>query len=139
MAEHPHITLFHQAHEAFERGDQEAMRGWFADEFVWHEPGDNALTGDYVGADAVFGLFDRIARATEGRFDTHLEDVLANDGHLVALLQLRAQVSESVIEMPRVNVYRVRADGRVVERWGYVGDQAAFDALFSGRAGGGKR
>jgi uncharacterized protein len=137
MAEHPFITRFHRAHEAFERGDQEAMRDWFAGEFVWHEPGDNPLTGDYVGADAVFGLFDRIARATEGRFDTHLEDVLANDRHLVALLTLRAQVGETVIEMPRVNVYRVREDGRVLERWGYVGDQAAFDALFAGEPRGG--
>ena len=136
MAEHPHLTLFHRAHEAFERGDKEAMREWFADEFVWHESGDNPLAGDYAGADAVFGLFDQIASRTDGRFDTHLEDVLANDRHLVALLHLRAQVGETAIEMPRVNVYRVRPDGRVVERWGYVGDQAALDALFSASTGG---
>jgi ketosteroid isomerase-like protein len=51
MAEHPHIALFRQAHEAFERGDTEAMRSWFADDFVWHEPRHNVLTGDCEGAD----------------------------------------------------------------------------------------
>lgn len=131
MAEHPHIALFHAAHEAYERGDKESMRRWFADDFVWHEPGHNPLSGDYRGADAVFGLFDRIAGRTDGHFDTHLEDVLANGTHLVALLRLRAQAGAKSIDMPRVNVYRVNPDGRVAERWGYVGDQAAFDDLFA--------
>lgn len=125
------IALFHQAHEAFERGDTEAMRSWFADDFVWHEPGHNPLSGDYRGADAVFGLFGRIGKATNGHFDTHLEDVVANDGHLVALLHLEASSGANSISMSRVNVYRVNSDGRVAERWGYVGDQAAFDDLFA--------
>ena len=131
MGEHPHIALFRHAHEAFERGDTEAMRSWFSDDFVWHEPGNNPLSGDYRGADEVFGLFERIASKTDGRFDTHLEDVLATDAHLVVLLRLRAQVGTKSIDMPRVNVYRVQPDGRVAERWGYVGDQAGFDDLFA--------
>ena len=129
--EHRHIGRFRHAHEAYERGNKEAMRGWFADDFVWHEPGRNPLSGDYHGADSVFGLFDRIAKATEGHFDTHLEDVVANDEHLVALLHLRARRGAKTIDMARVNVYRVNPDGRVAERWGYVADQAAFDDLFA--------
>jgi ketosteroid isomerase-like protein len=131
MAEHPHITLFHHAHEAFRRGDTEAMRDWFADDVVWHEPGNNPLTGDYEGADAVFGLFERIAHHTDGHFDTQLDDVMANGQHLVALLHLHARSGPKEIDMRRVNVYRVHADGRVAERWGYVEDQAAFDDLFA--------
>ena len=125
------IARFHAAHEAFERGDTEAMRSWFSDDFVWHEPGHNPLSGDYHGADEVFGLFDRIGAATGGHFDTHLVDVLANGTHLVAILQLEASAGGTSISMPRVNVYRTNPDGRVAERWGYVGDQAAFDALFN--------
>ena len=131
MDEHPHIALFHRAHEAFERGDRETMRAWFAPDFVWHEPGRNELTGDYRGADEVFGLFDRIASLTDGRFDTHLEDVLANGQHLVALLHLLASRGDRTIDMARVNVYRTQDDGRVLERWGYVGDQASFNDLFA--------
>ena len=126
-----HIELFHRAHEAFERGDRETMREWFANDFVWHEPGANQLTGDYSGADAVFALFDRIGHLTDGHFDTELEDVLANGSHVVALLHLRASRGERSIDMRRVNVYTAQPDGRVLERWGYVGDQAAFDALFA--------
>ena len=131
MDEHPHIAMFRRAHEAYEHGDRDGMRAWFADDFVWHEPGNNELTGDYAGADAVFGLFDQIASLTGGRFDTHLVDVLANGRHLVALLQLRAARGDRSIEMRRVNIYTVRDDGRVTERWGYVGDQEAFDSLFA--------
>jgi ketosteroid isomerase-like protein len=129
-AAHPHIEMFHRAHEAFERGDTEAMRGWFADDFVWHEGGRNSLTGDYRGADEVFALFNKIGAATDGHFDARLEDVLANGTHLVALLMLTARRGTHEIRMKRVNVYSVNPDGRVAERWGYVGDQQAFDDLF---------
>jgi len=131
VAEHRNIELFHHAHEAFDRGDHEAMRDWLADDFVWHESGRNQLTGDYHGADELFGLFDRIGALTDGHFSTELEDVVASDRHLVALLMLRASRGSKSIEMKRVNVYRVQADGRVTERWGYVGDQPAFDELFA--------
>ena len=129
--EHPHIELFHRAHQALERGDREAMRPWFADGFIWHEPGHNQLTGDYRGADELFELFDRIGALTEGRFDTHLEDVLANGRHLVAILRLRASRGDRSIDMARVNLYAVQGDGRVTERWGFVGDQQAYDELFA--------
>lgn len=85
---------------------------------MWHEPGNNPLSGDHAGADAVFGLSDLIARKTDRHFDTHLEDVLANGTHLVALLHLRAQSGAKEIDMRRVNVYRVHPDGRVSEQWG---------------------
>jgi ketosteroid isomerase-like protein len=131
VAEHRNIELFHHAHEAFARGDHDAMRAWLADDFIWHEPGHNQLAGDYRGADELFGLFDRIATLTDGQFDTELDDVMTNEQHLVALLTLRASRGSKSIVMRRVNVYRVQGDGRVTERWGYVGDQAAFDDLFA--------
>ncbi|HLX34077.1 MAG TPA: nuclear transport factor 2 family protein [Candidatus Limnocylindrales bacterium] len=131
MDEHPHLERFHAAHEAFERGDHEAMRAWFADDFVWHEPGRNVLTGEYVGADAVFGLFDRIATMTDGRFETRLHDALANGRHLVAIYDLTVSRGKRRLTMSRVNLYDVLPDGRVTQRWGYVGDQTAFDDLFA--------
>ncbi len=131
MDEHRHIAAFRAAHEAFEHGDREAMRSWFADDFVWHEPGNNPMTRDYRGADEVFGLFNKIGAKTGNHFDTHLQSVLANDEWLVALLDLHAESDAKAIDMPRVNVYRVNPDSRVAERWGYVGNQAAFDDLMS--------
>lgn len=131
MAEHLHLERFHEAHEAFERGDHEAMREWFAEGFVWHEPGNNQLTGDYRGADGVFGLFERIASLTDGRFDTALHDALANGRHLVAIYELTVGRGARTLTMSRVNLYDVQPDGRVTERWGFVGDQAAFDELFA--------
>ena len=94
---------------------------------AWPQRPDRGLEG----AEEVFGPFERIAGLTEGHFDTHLEDVLANGSHLVALLHLGAGRGSNTIGMRRVNVYRVHSDGRVAERWGYVGDQAVFDDLFA--------
>ncbi len=68
---------------------------------------------------------------TEGRFETRLHDALANGRHLVAIYELTVSRHERTITMSRVNLYDVLPDGRVTERWGFVGDQAAFDELFA--------
>jgi hypothetical protein len=38
----------------------------FAEDLLWHNPGRNQLAGDYLGRDAVHGLFGRLTELTEG-------------------------------------------------------------------------
>ena len=83
-----------------------------------------ASTGELVAS------IDADTMLRKGWLDTVLRE-FQRDQHLVALLRLRAQSGTKRVDMSRVNVYLVNADGRVTERWGYVGDQAALDDLFS--------
>jgi ketosteroid isomerase-like protein len=62
MAEHPNATLIRESYEALNRGDSASAFAAWSDGILWHERnGKNwAMAGDYVGTQAVAGLFGRL-------------------------------------------------------------------------------
>lgn len=62
----------------------------FADDVAWRAPGQNPLSGDYQGKDAVFALFGRLAEQTGGSFRVDVHDLLANDEHGIGLVTVTA-------------------------------------------------
>ncbi len=66
MAEHPNAELWRKGQEAFSRGDMDSLRTFWADDIVYHVPGNNALAGDYKGEDGVLQYLTRIRDLTEG-------------------------------------------------------------------------
>ncbi|MGL4541306.1 MAG: nuclear transport factor 2 family protein, partial [Polymorphobacter sp.] len=55
--DHPNALLLKAAHEAFQKGEIEALFELMTDDITWHMPGNNALTGDFVGREAILGSF----------------------------------------------------------------------------------
>ena len=86
MGDHPNVTAARRAYEAFSTGDVEALRGLWADDIVFHVKGVLDLDGDYIGHDAVFGFFARLAQATGGSFRLDVHAIVADDEHAVTLL-----------------------------------------------------
>ena len=60
MAEHPNLVNARAGYEAFALGDMAAVGDLLADDIVWHSGGNNILTGDYEGKEAVFGLLREV-------------------------------------------------------------------------------
>ena len=132
---HPNEELLRKGYEAFGNGDMAALDGLFADDIVWHTGGENVLSGDYEGKEAVFGLFGRIFELTGGTFRNTVHDAFANDDHGVAIVQLHAERDGKSFAGPGANVFHVR-DGQVTEFWGLVYDNAAWDAFWGPKTGG---
>ena len=89
MAEHPNVTLIRDGYAAFAKGDLAALSDLFAEDLVWHVPGQSQLAGDYRGQEAVFAYFGKLMEVTEGSFRIDVHAVLADDDHGVALTVLR--------------------------------------------------
>ena len=51
------LSVLRDGYQAFADGDMARLGELFADEAVWHAPGQNPLSGDYRGKDAIFALF----------------------------------------------------------------------------------
>ena len=49
MSEHPNVTLVKGGFAAFGQGDMVTLDALFADDLVWHTPGNNPLSGIYEG------------------------------------------------------------------------------------------
>jgi ketosteroid isomerase-like protein len=128
---HPNEDLIRKAYDAFSSGDRDTIEELFADNIAFHVSGRNLLSGDYVGKDQVFGVFDRLAEITEKSFRTELHDILATNEHAVALQRWTAQrEGKASLEDRNVSVFHIQG-GKITEVWHHAGDQYAQDEFFS--------
>ncbi len=88
MADHPNAARLRRGHEAFNKGDATALREMFAEDVVWHVAGNNRLSGEHRGKEAVFAAFAKTVGVPPLIFKIELHDVLAIDEHAVALAHL---------------------------------------------------
>jgi ketosteroid isomerase-like protein len=91
MAEHPNVDLLRNAYNAFSRGDMDALSEAFAKGITWHILGTGPMNGDRKGPQEVFEFFGWLAQESEGTLRVELHDVLANDEHGVALVEVTAE------------------------------------------------
>ena len=130
MAEHPDIDRHRKGHAAFRSGDMEYLNEIFAEDTVWHWSGRNQISGDHVGRDAVFAVFGKMAELAGDSIELEDHDLLGNDKHTVALGTIRASRGDKSLDVKFVEVCHWR-DGKIVEEWFIVDDQAANDEFWS--------
>ncbi len=92
--------------------------------------GNNTLSGDYEGKEAVLSFFGRLMQETGGSFKNDIHDMLANDEHGVALVTQTATRGGTSIEGPVVQVFHMR-DGKMTEFWTFARDQSAIDEFWT--------
>jgi ketosteroid isomerase-like protein len=127
---HPNEERIRRGYQAFSAGDMTALDALLSDDVVWHAPGNNPLSGDFVGKDAVFDLFAKLMETTGGTFRIELHDVLANDEHGVALAMVSAEREGRRLEDRQAQVFHFEG-GRVTEFWTHPENQAAVDEFLS--------
>ena len=129
MADHPSAKLLKDGYAAFGSGDMAKLTELFADDVVWHVPGNNLISGTHSGRDAVFAAFAKTTQLTSGSFKIELHDVVANDEHAVALTRAKASREGRTLDSADIDVYHVK-DGKVTEMWSFSEDSAANDAFW---------
>jgi len=130
MPEHPNAIAARDGLDAFTRGDPESLVDLFAEDIVWHAPGDNPYSGTFVGKQATMERMKRMAK--EGIvWDFAIHDVLANDDHVVVLIDATLVKGSASSHGRQVQVMHIR-DGKMTEVWATNEDQAANDAVLTG-------
>jgi len=130
MAEHPNVALLRKGYEAFAGGDIAAITELFAEDMVWHVPGNNLISGEHKGRDAVFAVFAKTMELTGGTFKIDLHDIVANDEHTVSLSRASASRQGKQLDLRGVDIYHIR-NGKVTEWWSFVEDQRLDDEFWS--------
>lgn len=132
MAEHPSATLIRESYEALNRGDSASAFAAWSDGILWHERNGKkwALAGDYVGTQAVAGLFGGLPGLglTAMRAEPH--EILASDDHVVALMNMHMERGEKKYVSHEVHVWHV-VDGKATEVWVTSQDPDAFDDFWA--------
>lgn len=122
----PRVEKMQRGMAAFGQGDTEAMKATMSPDIVWHLPGNNPLSGDYRGPDAVVEMLGELQRLTGGAVEP--TDMLVGDDYIMSFTQF---TGGDGLEVVFADAFRFTDDDQVVEYWSLASDQAAVDALLS--------
>lgn len=126
------LSQLHGAQNVMYAGcDTEPLRALLTGEIEWHVPGDNAIAGDYRGADQVLDYFARRGALAAGSFRLHPGELLVGDGDRVAMLvDGTATIGGASRFWSTVGLYRIEGD-QVAACWLLPLDPVVFDAVWS--------
>jgi ketosteroid isomerase-like protein len=128
---HRNEKLVRDLHDARGRGDRDAIRAILSPDIVWHDPYPAPHGGDFHGIDDWFkNFYDANDPRSEGT-DVRLHDVLANDQHVVTLVEWSSTLrGKGSIEGREVGIYHVQ-DGRVAQVWFFLEEPSRYAEFFS--------
>lgn len=112
-------------------GQFEALGELFADDVVWHQPGNGTLSGTYRGKTSLFGLFGEFMKRSEGTFKIdRVFDIMVNGNVVAATLSFSAQIGSQNISMSGVDIMRIE-NGKINEVHLFSQDQASEDNFWN--------
>lgn len=125
------IDVIGQYGAAMAAGDEAALKALFSADAVWHQPGNNPLSGDHVGPAAIWAHLGNFMKISGGTFALEMESVVEAGPMVAATVRFSAQrVGMRDLDQHGVDVFRV-ADDQIVEVWLMSEDQDAEDFFWS--------
>jgi ketosteroid isomerase-like protein len=117
---------------AFAAGDADAYRNAFAEDVVWHVPGDNPVSGAYRGPVEYFENMPAKMGPLD-RWGITVTEVLTNQKDDAALVAFHLEGARrgKTVDLGGFHMIRLDEAGRIVEGWGFTEDQDALDEFFS--------
>jgi len=125
MADHPNAALMRAATDALNAGDMQAMTDLIADDVVWYEIGRSEPTR---GKQALVERF--MGGSRDWEVTTQLHDIVANDDHVIALVEAHATRGGKTLDYRTAEITHVR-DGKLTARWAFSDDTARIVDFFS--------
>ena len=116
--------------DAFARKDGFGLRGLFAEDAVWHVPGDSVMAGTYEGRDAIFRFLGRLPKQTAGTYGSRLIDVLASDERAAALYRATGHRDGRKLDLDQLLLFRLEG-GVIHEVLALPTDPATFEMFWS--------
>lgn len=124
MQDHPNAALYRKVNQAVESGDFSSYADNIADDVEWWEIGsDQPIRGKGALMERMQGMMG------QGSIDLDLHDVIANDEHMVALVNATVERNGRTLSYRTAEIYHVR-DGKITHRWAFSDDTAAINEFF---------
>ena len=128
--EQRNIEMARKGYTAFNEAHIDDAMETIHDEILWHVGGDNPLTGDYRGKEAVLEFFVKFGQLSEGTYEADIHDILASEEHTVVLGTSTATRHGRTHTSRFVDIIHPAPDGRAKEFWRFAEDQAAEDEFY---------
>ena len=122
--------IVHRFTEAQAKADVATLMELLADDVVWHVPGKNLLSRDYVGKAGVASFWARARELSGGTVRIEPIEVLGGETHAIALVRVHGKEGKTLGGQFQAFTYRIE-DGKIAEFWFMVEDRYAVDAFWT--------
>jgi ketosteroid isomerase-like protein len=124
MAEHPNAKKYREVTEAFMAGNVELMSDYVADNVEWwYIGGDQPKRGKQA-------LMEMYGALSDVEIKVDLHDILANDEHLIALVNATAKRGDRTFNYKTAEIHHIK-DGKITHRWAFSDDTEAINKFFA--------
>ena len=128
MAEHANAALIRNAIEDMSAGEVEKLAEILAENIEYHQIGAPTIEGKA-------GLVESIQGYSDMGFGVEIHDVLANDDHTIALLEVTVNAGDESFTYRTAEIYHIE-DGKITQRWAFSDDTEAISSFFARLAAG---
>jgi ketosteroid isomerase-like protein len=116
--------------DALSAKDFATVAGMFADDIVWHQPGDNRFSGTHRGSGAVGEMIGGMMTVSEGTFELTLTAAPMVNGNLVAVpVHFTGKRNGAAMAQDGIDLLRIEGD-RIAEVWLFSSDPHSEDAFW---------
>jgi ketosteroid isomerase-like protein len=116
--------------DAFANKEGFKLRDCFAEDAIWHVPGDGVMSGTYRGRAEIFRFLARLPKLTDGTYRSTFIDALASEERGAGLYRARGEREGRSIDIDQLLLFTIR-DGVVTEVLALPSDPAAFEAFWA--------
>jgi uncharacterized protein len=116
--------------EAFANKEGFALRDCFAEDAVWHVPGDGVMAGTYRGRAEIFRFLARLPKLTNGTYRSTFIDALASEERGAGLYRAMGEREGRTIDIDQLLLFTIR-DGLVTEVLALPSDPGAFERFWA--------
>ncbi|MNE42696.1 SnoaL-like domain protein [compost metagenome] len=123
------VTIVQSYFDAVGKGDFDTVGSLFADDILWHQPGNGIQSGTYTGKEAVFVHLGNFMKWSNGTFAIDRIEYLSNNADLViAAIHFKAEKGDQQLAMKGMDLLRIE-DSKIKEVWLFseiIADEDAF-------------
>jgi len=125
------IDVVGEALAAVRSGDLASAGELVSEGFVWHIPGDSAISGDAVGIEA---WAEKLGTLLGAGLQPQMLEMLEGESFVAAVQRNTATAGDVSLDVQVVNLFTVR-DGKVQRLDTFFGDQVAAETFWNAALG----
>ncbi len=111
------VTIVQSYFSAVAKGDFDTVGNLFADDVIWHQPGNGVQSGTYSGKGDVFAHLGNFMKWSNGTFAIDKIEYTSDNGNLVAAsIHFKAEKDDKVLSMNGIDLLRIE-DDKIKEVW----------------------
>jgi ketosteroid isomerase-like protein len=123
--------IVRKGYQAFAEGDMDTLHSLFAPDAIHRATGNNPVSGDYKGADAILGYYGKLFELSDGTFSAELKSVrVEGDDKIVATHRDTATRGGKTLDQDEDLAFTL-SDGKFTLVEENHSDAAAYDAFWS--------